>query len=71
MKLRSGLMMSLQNHIARGKFSRTQAAKRVGVKQPRISDPVRGKINLCAPNALVNMASAASMRVEMRLRKVA
>jgi predicted XRE-type DNA-binding protein len=71
MNLRSGLMMPLQSHIARRIVGRTQSAKVVGVQQPRISDPMRGKINLSALNALVNMAFAAGMRVEMRLRKVA
>jgi predicted XRE-type DNA-binding protein len=36
-----------------------------GVTQPRVSDLVRGKINLFALDALVNMATAAGMRVEM------
>ena len=63
--------MALQNHIARGKLSQTQAAKLFGVTQPRISDLMRGKINLFALDTLVNMAAAAGMRVEMRLRKVA
>ncbi len=71
MKLRSVLMMALQNHIARGRLSQTQAAKLFGVTQPRISDLMRGKINLFALDTLVNMAAAAGMRVEMRLRKVA
>jgi predicted XRE-type DNA-binding protein len=36
-----------------------------GVTQPRVFDLVRGKINLFALDALVNMATAAGMRVEM------
>ena len=71
MQLRSVLMMTLQNHIARGKLSQTQAAKLFGVTQPRMSDLMRGKINLFTLDALVKMAAAAGMRVAMRLRKVA
>ena len=71
MKLRSVLMMALQNHIARGKLSQTQAAKLFGVTRPRISDLMRGKINQFALDALVNMAAAVGMHVEMSLRTVA
>ena len=71
MKLRSTLMMALQQHIVRAKLSQAQAAKLFGVTQPRISNLVHGKIDLFALDTLVNMAAAAGMRVEMRLRKAA
>ncbi len=71
MKLRSTLMMALQEHIARAKLSQAQAAKLFGVTQPRVSNLMRGKIDLFALDTLVNMAAAAGLRVEMRLRKVA
>ena len=70
-KLRSALMMALQKHIQRAKLNQAQAAKLFGVTQPRISDLMRGKIDLFALDTLVNMAAAAGMRVEMRLRKAA
>lgn len=71
MKLRSGLMMALKNHIARTQMSQEQAAKLFGVTQPRVSDLVRGKINRFGLDALVNMAAAAGLRVEMRVAKAA
>lgn len=71
MKLRSLLMMALKNHITRAKISQAQAAKLLGVTQPRVSDLMRGKINLFALDALVNMATAAGLRIEMRVRKAA
>jgi len=71
MKLRSTLMMALQEHIERTKLSQAEAAKLFGVTQPRISNLMRGKIGLFALDTLVNMASAAGMRVEMRVRKAA
>lgn len=64
MKLRSGLMMALKAHLARTGLSQSQAAKLFGVTQPRISDLMRGKINLFGLDALVNMAAAAGMRNE-------
>ena len=71
MKLRSTLMMALQEHIARAKLSQAEAAQLFGVTQPRVSNLMHGKIDLFALDTLVNMASAAGIRVEMRLRKAA
>lgn len=71
MKLRSMLMMALKNHIARTKMSQAQAAKLFGVTQPRVSDLLRGKINLFGLDALVNMAAAAGLHIEMRVLEAA
>ena len=71
MKLRSTLMMALQEHIERAKLSQAEAARLFGVTQPRISNLMHGKIDLFALDTLVNMATAAGMRVEMRLSKAA
>ena len=67
MKLRSVLMTALKNHITRVEMSQAQAASLFGVTQPRVSDLVRGKINLFGLDALVNMATAAGLHVEMRV----
>ena len=48
-------------------MSQAQAAKLFGVTQPRVSDLMRSKINLFGLDALVNMATAAGRRIEMRL----
>jgi predicted XRE-type DNA-binding protein len=71
MKLRAALMMALKDHIVRADLSQAQAAKLFRVTQPRVSDLMRGKINLFAIDTLVNMAAAAGMHVEMRVRKAA
>ena len=71
MKLRSELMMALKKHIARAEMSQAQAAKLFGVTQPRVSDLMRGKINLFGIDALVNMAAAAGLHVEIRVRQAA
>jgi predicted XRE-type DNA-binding protein len=67
MKLRSGLMMALKGHVDHLGLSQSQAAKLFGVTQPRVSDLMRGKINLFGLDALVNMAAAAGLHVEMRV----
>jgi predicted XRE-type DNA-binding protein len=71
MKLRSALMMALKQHIAAKGLSQSEAAKQFGVTQPRVSDLIRGKIDLFGLDTLVNMAVAAGMHVEMSIHKAA
>lgn len=71
MKLRSVLMTALKNHLIRTGMSQTQAAKLFGVTQPRVSDLMRGKINLFGLDALVNMATAAGLHIEIRVLEAA
>ena len=67
MKLRSVLMTALKDQITSTGMSQAQAAQLFGVTQPRVSDLMRGKINLFGLDALVNMATAAGLRIEMHV----
>ncbi|MBK8972473.1 MAG: XRE family transcriptional regulator [Hahellaceae bacterium] len=71
MKLRSILTRALTAHLTRTEMSQAQAAKLFGVTQPRISDLMRGKINLFSIDALVNMATAAGLQIEIQVRDAA
>ncbi|MDN5869951.1 MAG: XRE family transcriptional regulator [Nitrococcus sp.] len=71
MKLRSVLMMALDEHIKRQGWTQAEAARRLGVTQPRVSDLMRGKINLFGLDTLVNMIAAAGLHIEMRIAEVA
>ena len=46
-------------------ITQTEAAIRFGVTQPRVSDLVRGKIELFSVDALINMLAAAGHHVEI------
>jgi len=71
MKLRSSLMMELRRHIEQKSLTQVQAAKLFGVTQPRISDLMRGKIDLFAIDTLVNMLASAGLHIEMRVDSAA
>ena len=71
LKLRSALMMALEEHIKRQGWSQSEAALRFGVTQPRVSDLMRGKITLFGLDTLVNMAVAAGLQVEIRIAEAA
>ena len=71
MKARSALMIELQEHIKAGGLTQIQAAGLFGVTQPRVSDLMRGKIELFSLETLVDMVASAGMKVEVRLIKAA
>lgn len=71
MKARSELMMAIAENIRKNALTQTEAAKLFGVTQPRVSDLVRGKIDLFSIDTLVQMLACAGMRVEMKLKKAA
>ena len=61
MKARSTLMMELSSYIKKQGLTQAQAATLLGVTQPRVSDLMRGKINLFSLDMLLNMAATAGM----------
>lgn len=67
MKLRASLMMALDRQIRTKGWTQAEAARRLGVTQPRISDLLRGKITLFSIDTLVGMLTEAGLRVEMRV----
>ena len=71
LKLRSSLMIALQEHIRRSGYTHKRAAELLGVTQPRISDLMRGRIELFAIDTLVNMLALAGLRVELSITEAA
>jgi len=65
LKVRSALMALIRTIIAEEGLTQARAAKLFGVTQPRISDLVRGKIELFSIDALVNMAAASGRHVSV------
>ena len=70
MKLRSVLMIAIKNRVVQLKLTQEQAAAMLGVTQPRVTDLMRGKINLFALDVLVNMITAAGMRIDLRVHGI-
>lgn len=71
MRIRSQLMIALRDHIEQSGMSQVQAAKILGVTQPRVSDLMRGKIDLFAIDSLIAMLFAAGLQVELRVAAAA
>ena len=71
MRMRSELMIALRARIEARGWTQGEAARVMGVTQPRVSDLVRGKIALFGLDALVGMASAAGLHLEVRVSEAA
>lgn len=71
MKLRAELMIAIKKHIEKERWTQKQAAQELGITQPRISDLIRGKIDLFALDSLVNMMAMVGYHIQLSIKKVA
>jgi predicted XRE-type DNA-binding protein len=71
LQLRSALMTRIEQFVKRNGVTQVQAARALGITQPRLNDLLRGKIDKFSLDALVNMLGHAGMRVELRIKKAA
>lgn len=65
MKLRAELASEIIGRMQDRKLTQAQAAQLIGVTQPRISDLMRGRLNLFSLDALVDMADRIGLRTRM------
>ena len=63
LRVRADLMLALEKLIARRQLTQAQAAKLLGVSQPRVNDLVRGRLHRFSIDALVDMLARAGIRV--------
>jgi predicted XRE-type DNA-binding protein len=71
MRLRSDLMMAVTQAVARWDITQAEAAKRLGVSQPRLNDLLRGRIGNFSVDALVLLATKAGLDVQIRIGHLA
>ena len=67
MKLRSSLVIAISEAVSAWQVTQTDAAKRLGVTQPRLNDLLRGRVSRFSLDALVNSATALGCRVRVDL----
>ncbi|MBV6751426.1 XRE family transcriptional regulator [Pseudomonas chlororaphis] len=65
MRLRSKLMMELISRVNAWEVSQKDAAKRLGITQPRLNDLLSGKIDKFSLDALVNLSEPAQLNVDL------
>jgi predicted XRE-type DNA-binding protein len=67
--IRADLMIQLSKPIRSRRLTQAQAAGLFGVTQPRVSDPVRGKIDRFSIDTLVAMLGHAGVRIQFTLAR--
>ena len=65
--LRAQLAEALRAWMERERLTQAEAATRLGISQPRISDIARGKVELLSLDYLVGLCAKAKLNVDLRL----
>jgi predicted XRE-type DNA-binding protein len=68
LKVRSDLLIHLQKVISARGLKQAQAAKLLGVSQPRVSDLMCGRIELFSIDTLIDMLANMGIRVKVVLK---
>ena len=68
LRIRSDLMISVQKAIASRRMTQAEVADLLGVTQPRISDLVRGRLDLFSIETLIDMLARLGIRVKLVLQ---
>jgi predicted XRE-type DNA-binding protein len=71
MTMRSDLLIALQQRVESWKVTQAQAARRLKIRQPRLNDLLRSRINMFSLDTLVNLANRAEIRVSLKINKAA
>ena len=69
LRIRADLMINLTELIEDRGLTRAQAAKLLGVTQPRVSDLIRGKIQLFSVDSLIEMLGHAGAQVSVVVKR--
>jgi predicted XRE-type DNA-binding protein len=67
--LRTDLMIKIEQLVKKSGLIQSEAAKWLGITQPRINDLLKGRIEKFSLDALVNMVARAGMEVKMTVKK--
>lgn len=68
-RAKADLMMEIERIIQQRGMTQAEAANLLGVTQPRVSDLMRGKINLFSLDTLLDMATTAGLNPVIKVTK--
>lgn len=69
MKVRAALMNHICEFIKRQGYTQVQAARACHITQPRASDLINGRISKFSIDALVNIAAAANLHINIKIQE--
>ena len=65
--IRSRLMIEVERFVEKSTLSQREAAKKMGVTQPRLNDLLQGRIQKFSIDALVKMLSKVGIHVDVHV----
>jgi predicted XRE-type DNA-binding protein len=65
MKARADLLTAVKTQVTSWNLTEAAAAERLGITRPRLNDLLQGKLGKFSLDALVNLATAAGLTLEM------
>ena len=66
--IRSRLMLEVDRFVKESGLTQREAAKKLGINQPRLNDLLKGKIQKFSIDALVKMLSRIGVHVDVHVR---
>lgn len=67
MKLRAEVMIRMEQHLRAQGWTQAEAARRLGITQPRVSRLIKGKWEDFSLDMLLTLATRAGLHPELRL----
>lgn len=61
MTMRANLLIAIEQRVQSWKVTQSEAARRLGISQPRLNDLLRGRITKFSLDTLVNLAHQAGL----------
>ncbi len=71
MTMRSSLLIAIQEQVGRWNVTQAEAARRLGITQPRLNDLLRGRITNFSLDSLINLAGQAGLVVRLDIEEKA
>ena len=71
MTMRSNVLIAITDTVQSWHTTQVQAARRLGITQPRLNDLLHGKINKFSLDTLMTLATRAGLKVKIEVRPAA
>ncbi|NTE90100.1 helix-turn-helix domain-containing protein [Agrobacterium rubi] len=71
MSMRSNLLIAVEQRVRSWNLTQAEAAKRLGITQPRLNDLLRGRITNFSLDTLINLATQAGLAVRLDIAEAA
>jgi len=71
MTMRSNLLIAIEQKVRSWKVTQAEAARRLGLTQPRLNDLLKGKIDKFSLDALISLAIKAGLALRLDIAEAA